>query len=139
MADLSITATQVLPDADGTREYGTAAEAITAGQYVYRDATTLTWKLFDANDSTRNTSTAPGVALNGASAGQQIGVQTSGTMTLGAGAAPAVGTIYVASATAGGIAPAADLTTGHVVVVIGVGFTGNKIKLHNWATGVTKA
>jgi hypothetical protein len=56
-------------------------------------------------------------------------VQTAGPITIGAGAAPAVGTIYCLSATAGGIAPSADLATGNRTTILGVGAATNAIVL----------
>jgi hypothetical protein len=40
---------------------------------------------------------------------------------VGAGAAPAKGTVYVASGTPGGIAPAGDLVSGWHATILGVG------------------
>jgi hypothetical protein len=49
-------------------------------------------------------------------------------VTLGAGAAPAASSIYVVSATAGGIAPAADIvTSGHYRTVIALGAGTNAV------------
>lgn len=128
MADLSVTVAQVLPDTTGTYLDGIAGAAITAGQAVYVDSTTRTVKLADANASAL-TAAAKGIALHGALTGQPIRAQRTGTPTIGAAAAPVVGTIYVVSATAGGICPAADLATGHYVTILGVGVTGNKLKM----------
>ena len=94
MADLSITAAQVLPDPSGDVYNGIAGATITAGQSVYLDATTTTVKLADA-DASAAAAAAIGIALHAATSGQPIRVQRSGTPTLGAGAAPAVGTVYL--------------------------------------------
>jgi hypothetical protein len=137
MSDLSITASQVLPDDTGSQAFGTAGTTITAGQVVYLDSATNTWKLFDANDTAANTA-SPGIALNGASSGQPVKVQTSGSPVIGAGAAPSVGVVYVASATPGGIAPSADIVTGWRVAILGVGAATNAIKLSISNSGQTK-
>ncbi len=126
MTDLGITASQVLPDNAAVKLSGLAGETITAGACVYLNSTSTTWKLFDTNDSANNTGT-PGIALNGASAGQPISVQMNGSPTLGAAAAPVLGVVYVASANAGGIAPAADLTTGWRTTILGVGGASNTL------------
>ena len=124
MANLTITATQILAASTGVDSRTLpAAVAITAGQTVYENASGQ-WDLADANASA-TTAACKGIALNGAAAGQPVKAHTGGDITLGAGAAPVVGTIYVLSATAGAIAPAADLATGHYVVILGVGKTGN--------------
>jgi len=138
MADLTITVTQIVPGSDAQLAYGTAGATITAGQAVYLDAATSTWKLFDANDTATNTYT-PGLALNGASSTQAITVQMGGSLTLGAGAAPVLSTIYIASATPGGIAPAADLTSGWVTTILGVGGATNNLKMKVYTSGSTKA
>lgn len=138
MADLIITATQIVPGSDAQLAYGTAGATITAGQVVYLDSTANTWKLFDANDSTLYTN-VPGIALNGCSSTQALTVQTGGSLTLGAGAAPTLGLIYIASATAGGIAPSADLASGWMCVILGVGGATNTLKMRVYNSGSIKA
>lgn len=136
MAALTITASQVLPDDNGAQAYGNAGASITAGQVVYLDSASNTWKLFDANDVTANTAQA-GIALCGSSSGQPIKVQLSGSPTLGAGAAPAVGTVYVAGATPGAINPTSDLATGWRTTILGVGASGNKLAMATFNSGAT--
>ena len=140
MADLSVTATQVLVSAAGGTYNGTAGEAITAGQPVYV-STGSTLMIADANATTSATTVASvkGIALNGGATGQPIQVQTGGTITIGAGAAPAVGTVYRLSETAGGIAPVGDTTNSHYVSIIGVGGATNTIKLSIYNSGVTSS
>lgn len=122
MADLTVTASQVLPGAGARFADGTAGVAVTAGQVVYQ-STSDTMLLADADAGTPAAANGRGIALNGASIGQPVRIQTEGTITLGAGAAPVKGTIYVLSGTAGGICPAADLASGDRVTVLGVGGT----------------
>ena len=128
MADLTFTASQVLPDSTGTTVRGTAGATITAGQPLYLDSVTNTYKLADANASAL-TAAAVGLALHAALSGQPITLQTGGSPTMGAGAAPTVGIVYVVSATAGGLAPAADLASGHYTTIMGVGAASNKLKM----------
>jgi hypothetical protein len=135
MADLSITSTQVLPDVTGGVFNGIAGGTITAGMPIYLDETTNTLKAADANASAA-TAAAKGIALHGASTGQPLRIQTNGDVTLGAGAAPAAGAVYVVSATPGGIAPAADLTTGWYTTILGVGIGSNKVRMNVFASGV---
>ena len=120
MADLTITASQVKAGAGAVEGTGVAGTAVTAGQPVYEDATDGRIKLADSNLSLA-AAKARGVALHGALANQPIRYQKGGKVIVGAGAAPAKGTIYVASATAGGIAPAADLASGSYATILGVG------------------
>lgn len=128
MADVSVTAAEVLPEVpgtilDNTRLFGAT---VTAGQAVYLDTTTNTWKLADANSSAA-TATVGGIAMNGGAAGQVASIAVAGT--LDPGFTVTVGAVYVASATAGGIAPVADLTTGWRTTVLGVGITASQLKL----------
>jgi hypothetical protein len=141
MADLTITATQVLPgtDSEGAQfAQGLAGATITAGQVLYLEASSNTYKLADNNDTSSALAVAAGIALNGASSGQPVRLQTAGPVTIGAGAAPAVATIYVLSATAGGIAPSADLATGNRATILGVGMATNRIQLRINSTGQVK-
>lgn len=128
MTALAITAAQVLPSTGVQNEDGTAGDAIAAGDLIFLSPTTGTYKLFDANDSTLNTE-HPRIALNSAAAGQRVSSTAQGTVTLGAGAAPVRGTVYVASATAGKICPAADLASGWKVVIVGIGGDTNTLKM----------
>lgn len=124
MADVSITPTSVVPGANAQYRYGVAGAAITAGQLVYLDVTTNTWKLTDAN--VLASADVDGIAVVSTSNGGPITVVTrDDDLTLGGTAAK--GTIYIASATPGGIAPSADLTTGWYAVVVGLGKSAAKI------------
>lgn len=122
MADLVVTASQVLPGAGARFADGTAGAAITAGQACY-NSTSDTMLLADADAGTPAAANVRGIALNGAAIGQPVRIQTEGVITLGAGAAPVKGTIYVLSGTAGGICPALDLAAADRVTIIGVGGT----------------
>ncbi|HTK34553.1 MAG TPA: hypothetical protein VL358_04595 [Caulobacteraceae bacterium] len=118
MADLTITATSVLSGAKAVTEQGVAGEALTAGQVVYKAAATGKWMKADANAGTAEPHHAEGVALNGAAVNQPVLVEKSGEITIGATLTP--GSPYYLSATAGGICPAADLTTGMAVCQLGL-------------------
>ena len=111
MADLSITAASVVPGSRARILPGTAGATITAGQTVYLDSTTNTYKLADANSSAA-TAAVVGIAMNGASAGQPISVNVEDDdLTVGATLSMSA-PVYVQSATAGGIAPSADIAAG---------------------------
>jgi len=96
-------------------EAGIAGETISAGQAVLR-GTGGKYLLSDADgdDLTRVT----GIALNGASDGQPLSVQTSGEVTIGATLSP--GAAYYLSPTPGGICPLDDLGEGDDVILIGM-------------------
>lgn len=130
MADISITAANVVPGTSATQVQGTAGATITAGQAVYYDsASSLTWKLAQADGTAleSGSGTQYGIALCGASSGQPFVVDTVDTNGITIGGTTVVGTIYCVSATAGGICPWADLASTNYVTVLGVGKTGNKI------------
>lgn len=128
MAELSITALQVLsgPDADFFQGY--AGQAVTAGQAVYLDVLTNRLRLADANGS-QDSAEVVGIALHEAAAEQPLRIQTAGTLTLGAGAAPATSTVYILGANPGGIAPVADKVAGWYCTVLGVGAPTNTLKM----------
>lgn len=137
MADLSITATSVVAGVNAAKTTGIAGATITAGQLVYLDASDGRYKLADANGSGTAIKEVQGVALHGAASGQPLTIQRQGTVTIGA--TVAVGTIYALSATAGGIAPVADLASGHVVSIVGVGASASAILLGIFNSAVAVA
>lgn len=132
MADVSVTAANVAAGAGSTSVYGVAGATITAGQAVYLDSTTSTYKLSDANAA--GTATCDGIALNGAASGQPLKVLTEGLITIGG--TVVVGTIYVVSETAGGICPTTDLASGEYVSVIGVATTAAILNVRRINSGV---
>ena len=113
MADITVTAASVVPYAGANNPSviarGTAGASITAGQSVYLDSATSTIKLADADASTA-AAYGVGIAMHAAGSGQPIQYITSGVFT--PGATLVKGGVYTVSATAGGICPIADLTTG---------------------------
>ena len=132
MADLSITAASVIASSAARRISKAAASTITAGQVVYLNSSG-TVAPADANASAA-TAAVLGLAENGGGAGQRISVITQDP-ALVIGATVAVGDILVLSATAGGIAPAADLTTGHYATVLGVAVSTTAINFDPLAAG----
>ena len=99
---------------------GTAGETITAGQSVYLKASDSKIWLADANASV-DTAAAVGISLHAALANQPISYITSGPLNFGA--ILLAGKWYVVSATAGGIAPVADLTTGWYSTLLFYGYS----------------
>lgn len=132
--DVSITAANVKPVSDQIIDTSAnAGEAITQGQTVYLD-TDGKWYKSDAN-GTAAKKDLKGVALNSAAVDQPLAVQKSGVINLGA--TLTVGTIYVVSATAGGIAPAADLVSGMDTIIVGVAITAANLKVNIFDSGAT--
>ena len=120
-ADVSVTATSVRVSADATVLPGTFGETITAGQVVYQSTTDARYYLADVNASGKTL--IAGIAINGGAAGQPALICSEDpnftpgfTLTM---ATP----VYVASATPGGIAPSADITTGWFGTVLMVAKT----------------
>ena len=135
MADISITAANVIPSVNAETVRKNAAETITAGQVVYLNTSGLVAKA-DANLSAA-AATVYGIAANGGGSGQLITVVKKDP-ALVIGATVAIGDILILSATAGGIAPAADLATGHYCTVLGVAISTTAINLAPVAAGAAK-
>ena len=140
MADLSITAANVV-QSTGARvnnQY-VAGETVTAGQVVYLKASDSRWwkAQCDGTAAESGYGVSRGIAMHAASAGQPLAVQESGAITIGA--TVTVGLEYYLSATAGGICPIADLTTGNYLTIIGYATSASVVTLMMTATGVAKA
>lgn len=135
MPDLAVVAADVVYTGS-TIERGTAGATITAGQAVYYDTSNENWALADA-DALASV-TRVGIALHGASAGQPITVaRPKGDIDLGV--TITVGTVYVVSTTAGGIAPLSDLLSGDFVCILGVGTAADKLSMSIFESGVAVA
>jgi fructose-specific component phosphotransferase system IIB-like protein len=137
MADLVITAANVLPGSSAVIKEGTAGAAITAGQVVYADSATNTYKLADCNSATAAVRSPKGIALHAAASGQPIAILTSGLITIGA--TVAVGVPYFLSGTAGGIRPLADNVTGDYVTYLGIGKSTTQIDVKIHESGAAMA
>lgn len=133
MADISITAANVVAGSNATRDIGTAGETIVAGKIVFLNATTNKWMLSDNNGT--GTRTVHGMALNGASLNQPVSVVKSGDVTVGS--VLTAGTDYWLSATAGGVCPRADLATGMDTIQIGVAKSATVLTIAIQDPGVT--
>lgn len=133
MADLVIVASSVASGSGVNVLRGNNAGAtITAGQLVYLDSSGL-WQLSDAN-SAAAAKTIGGVSLHASLNGQPLAVQVDGAITIGA--TVAVGTIYVLSGTAGGIAPSTDLASGMTTCILGVATSATVITMKVNNSGV---
>lgn len=131
MADLSITPANV--SGSDERIIGVAGGTITAGLTVRLNATNEV--IAAGNDSAANAA-AIGIALNGASDGQPVAYQKSGSIDLGA--TLAVGKVYVLSAS-GAISPVDDVATSDYVTVLGVATAADALKLGIVVSGVQAA
>lgn len=134
MADLTITAANVIAGSGASAARGIAGATVTAGQSVYLDATTGKWKLADNNSATAAARTPGGLALNGAADGQPLAVHTAGPVTIGA--TLTAGVAYYLSDTPGGICPVADLASGEYPTVIGIATSTTVLKVAITPSGV---
>jgi hypothetical protein len=134
MADLAITAANVVPGVNAKVVGGTAGAAITAGKTVYQDPTDLRFKLADCDSAVAAERAVNGIALNGASAGQPVDVLIEGDITIGA--VLTAGTVYFLSGTAGGICPVADLNAGDYPTIIGIAKSASVLSVKINGSGV---
>lgn len=125
-ADLSITATSVVPSANAIIRNATAGVVITAGKLVYKSSTDNKLYLADADSATTNVRDVIGIATTTAGIGAPCYFVIEDP-ALVIGASVTNGTIYGLSATAGGIAPAADFTTGWFVTPVAVGTSSTTV------------
>ncbi|MFA6927525.1 MAG: hypothetical protein WCQ69_11055 [Bacteroidales bacterium] len=129
MAAVALTAPT--PGAGAQTQWGTAGATITAGQVVYLDKATNTYKLADAGALA--TAAAAGFALTGASANQPVKVLTDGPMTA---TGLTAGEAYFLN-TAGSIGLYADLTGGtDYITYVGTASTTSAMVVRVHASGV---
>lgn len=134
MADVVITPANVIAQDGALIEHGTFGAAVTAGQVVYLNTTTRKWELADADALA--SANGVGIALNGGAADQKGSIVVEGPVALGA--VLTLGTAYGVSATAGGLAPLADLLAGDYVTFLGVPTSTSVLYLRRIVTGVAK-
>ena len=129
MADLAITAANVVARNGARRKDRTAGVTVTAGQVVYHDATDGKSKLADC-DGAAALREPDGIALHGAANDQPLAVHVEGPITIGATLVP--GTTYYLSPTAGGICPIADLSAGDYPTIMGIAISTSvlDVKIH---------
>jgi hypothetical protein len=111
MTALTITTSALVPQSDAVYQMYPGNAAIAAGKSVYLDTTALQVGLFDADSATTAIRTLFGIAVCSSHvAGQPVVVQVGGTLSFGA--ILTAGTVYCGGATAGDVAPMADLVAG---------------------------
>lgn len=137
MADLVITVANVAAGSGARKVSGTAGATITAGEVVYLDSATGTYKLADCDSATAAVRSPAGIALHGSLSGQPLTIQTSGPITIGA--TVTAGVAYYLSATPGGICPVADLGTGDYPVILGLATSASVIDIDIQEAGVALA
>ena len=137
MADLTITAANVVAGAGAKVLCGTAGATVTAGKAVYRDPDDRKFKLADCDSATVAARSPIGIALNGAGDGQPLDVVIGGPVTIGA--AVTAGVAYYLSGTAGGICPVADLSSGDYPTILGIASSATVLKVKILEAGVALA
>lgn len=134
MADLAITAANVVAGANSVKRTGVAGEAIAQGKAVYFNSTSRKWMLADSNSTTAEARKPGGIALNAAALDQPLVVHTSGDLTMGATLAP--GVAYYLSDTPGGICPVADVGSGEFVSILGIAKSASVLAVNIQFSGV---
>lgn len=134
MADLVITAANVVSGDGANISHGYAGATVTAGQPVYRDPTDTKMKLSDNNSATAAVRKVKGLALHGAADGQPLAFQTEGPITIGATLTP--GVAYYLGDAPGGICPVADLSAGEYPVIIGIAKSATVLDVQIQEAGV---
>ena len=137
MADLSITAANVIADSSARLRTGTAGATITAGQIVYLDPTDNRYKLADCDSATAAVRSPAGMALHGALSGQPLTIAEGGPVALGA--ILTAGVAYYLSPTAGGVCPVADLSAGDYPTILGIASSTSVLKLRIHEAGAVLA
>lgn len=130
MTDIAITAANVAI-ISGRQETGTFGDTITAGDVVLKVAGK--YELADADDTSLDA--VYGIALNGGADGQPGVVALPGS-DITIGGTLTAGTAYYLSATAGGIAPFADLGTGDRVIFLGIAKSASVLHFRPIDSGV---
>jgi hypothetical protein len=118
MADLSLTAANIVPSVNALKGNGIAGETITAGQTVYKKASDGLYYKADGNDTTKVP--VAGIAVCGVANGQPFFfIYEDPALAVGTHGA-GTGTPLFQSTTPGGICAAADLATGNRTTLLGI-------------------
>lgn len=135
MADISITAANVAIGSAATQySFVQFGETVTQGHSVYLKTDGKYWK---ADADGLATAEGRGIVLTPSGADGYGFIVTDGPMIMGA--TLAVGTTYVVSTTAGGIAPIADLGSGDFPCILGTATTASLLQVDISFAGVAKA
>ena len=129
MADLVITASDVVLISGATSTHD-AAEAVTAGNWVYKASDTTVGV---ASNASASKATVAGIALNSAATGQPVTYAKDGAeVTIGT---PATLLAWYVLSAAGATSPVADQTMNDYGSLVGYGSSGTAIKVTIVNTG----
>ena len=134
MADLAVTAANVVIYTGASTGSGTAGEALTAGEPLYKHTD---GKYYAALADTALHAACVGVALNDAAAEQPITFIKSGGFN--PGAAVTVGYVYGITDTAGGISLISERAAADFPTILGFATTTSRIELDINKPGVVIA
>ncbi len=142
MADVTLTAANVVIGNSTQYTSEVAGESITAGLFVYKKASDSKWYVADCSTLEKSGSgsydTAKiSMALNNATAGQPLNILSpKQVITIGSGL---VEQIYVLSASAGAgkMCPPADLSTGNLLTKLGYIVSPTQFYFDPVSTGAT--
>ena len=129
MADIAITAANVLGSVNARFSQQKAGVAINAGQAVYLDTASGTVKLAKANGAAP-INTIFGIAAENAAINQPILIITSDTLLAIGGTIAAGVVVWLSAVNAGGLnaTPADDVSGGSMTrIVLGIGMGANSI------------
>ncbi|MBB5664747.1 hypothetical protein GGE68_002944 [Rhizobium leguminosarum] len=139
MADIVITAANVVAGASAQTKTGIAGATIAAGDIVYLDSTTTgKWQLADSDAAAaeaRGLTGNIGMALNSAALNQPVVVAMPGTQVT-VGAVLTAGTAYYLSDTPGKLCPVADITGGDYFTLMGLAASTTVLNLDVQYSGV---
>jgi hypothetical protein len=138
MADITITASNVVAGTGVPTKTGIAGATIAAGDIVYLDTTTTgKWQLADSDAATaeaRGLTGSIGMALNSAALNQPIVVQTEGPVTVGA--VLTAGQALYLSDTPGKLCPLADDVGGDYITLVGLASSTSVLNIDFQYSGV---
>ena len=134
MADISVTAANVIKGSNPVVKTVQAGVAVTAGQVVYQDTSDKKYKLADAD--AQATAVAAGIALNDAAANQPMEIQTEGNIDVGGTLVKAE--ILIVSVTAGNLSrsTATDSITGKYMTSLGICTATNVLAINIQVGGI---
>ena len=131
MANLSITAANVIPSTGAIIDDITLGEAGTRGQVVYLDTTVIKWYLaintVSLNGNNLHTYGIMRILMADGANNQKVTGCSAGIIFCGA--TVAVGVRYYLSATPGAICPVADVASGHEAFSIFYGITTSTVQV----------
>lgn len=132
MADLTITAANVVPGSGAKKQIGVAGAALTIGLAVYKKSSDKRWYASDA-DTAEADALEYGITVSqAAAAGQPVVVQYAGNLAFGA--ILTSGAFYTVGEAAGGIAPYADVEATEYARILGQATSTSNLRVHPFTT-----